>query len=262
MASLSSSPDHVPESVVRTLKLTIQYDGTDYVGWQRQENGASIQGLLEEALRPIEGAHVNVFGAGRTDAGVHALGQVASLRLTASIQPQRLVRALNAVLPPDIRVVDAKEAPDDFHARFSATGKLYEYRIINDQAVSPFLRRFVWQVIPPLDLGAMRQASALLIGRHDFAAFQAVRASVKSTERTIRRLEWIEGRGSDVPLVMQIEGDGFLRHMVRTIAGTLVQVGLGRWPVDYVSDVLASRSRLRAGNTAPAAGLFLVRVLY
>lgn len=251
----------MPERVVRTLRLTLQYDGTDYVGWQRQANGVSIQGLLEEALQPIEGAHVNVFGAGRTDAGVHALGQVASFRLSATIPPQRLVRALNAVLPADIRVVDAEDAPGDFHARFSATGKVYEYRIINDQAVSPFLRRFVWQVIPPLDLAAIRQASALLIGRHDFAAFQAVRASVRSTERTIRRLEWIEGRG-DAPLVMQVEGDGFLRHMVRTIAGTLVQVGLGRWPVEYVSDVLASRSRLRAGNTAPAAGLFLVRVLY
>jgi len=252
----------VPETAPRTLKLTIQYDGTEYVGWQRQANGVSVQGLLEEALRPVEGAHVNVFGAGRTDAGVHALGQVASFRLTVSIPPQRLVRALNAVLPPDIRVIDAQDVAPDFHARFSATGKVYEYRIINDQAVSPFLRRFVWQVIPPLDLDAMRQASALLIGRHDFAAFQAVRANVRSTERTIRRLDWIEGMGTDLPLVMQIEGDGFLRHMVRTIAGTLVQIGLRRWPVEYLSDILASRSRISAGTTAPAAGLFLVRVLY
>ena len=252
----------MPETAPRTLKLTIQYDGTEYVGWQRQANGVSVQGLLEEALRPVEGAHVNVFGAGRTDAGVHALGQVASFRLTVSIPPQRLVRALNAVLPPDIRVIDAQDVAPDFHARFSATGKVYEYRIINDQAVSPFLRRFVWQVIPPLDLDAMRQASALLIGRHDFAAFQAVRANVRSTERTIRRLDWIEGMGTDLPLVMQIEGDGFLRHMVRTIAGTLVQIGLRRWPVEYLSDILASRSRISAGTTAPAAGLFLVRVLY
>jgi tRNA pseudouridine38-40 synthase len=252
----------VPDNILRTLKLTLQYDGTEYVGWQRQANGVSIQGLVEEALRPIEGAHVNVFGAGRTDAGVHALGQVASVRLTASIPPGRLVRALNAVLPPDIRVVDAEDVTSDFHARFSATGKVYEYRIINHQAVSPFIRRFAWQVIPPLDLDAMRQASTLLIGRHDYAAFQAVRASVKSTERTIRRLEWVEGRGNEVPLVMQIEGDGFLRHMVRTLAGTLVQVGLGRWKVEYVEEILASRSRVKAGTTAPPAGLFLVRVMY
>ncbi|CAN5693198.1 tRNA pseudouridine(38-40) synthase TruA [soil metagenome] len=252
----------MPENAQRTLKLTIQYDGTEYVGWQRQANGVSVQGLLEEALGPIEGEHVNLFGAGRTDAGVHALGQIASCRLTVSMEPQRLARALNAVLPPDIRVVDAQDVPGDFHARFSATGKVYEYRIINDQAVSPFLRRFVWQVIPPLDLDAMREASALLIGRHDFAAFQAVRAAVRSSERTIRRLDWIEGRGTDVPWVMQIEGDGFLRHMVRTITGTLVQIGLRRWPVEYLSEILASRSRVRAGTTAPAAGLFLVRVLY
>jgi tRNA pseudouridine38-40 synthase len=252
----------VPESVVRTLKLTLEYDGTDYVGWQRQANGVSVQGLLEEALRPIEGAPVNVSGAGRTDAGVHALGQVASFRLTATIKPERLVRALNAVLPPDIRAVDAQDVPGDFHARFSATGKVYEYRIINHQTVSPFLRRFVWQVVPALDVAAMRRASQLLVGRHDFAAFQAVRSTATSTERTIRRLEWTEGQGSETPLVMQVEGDGFLRHMVRTIAGTLVQIGLRRWPVDYMSEILESRARIRAGNTAPAAGLFLVRVLY
>ncbi|MEO5896274.1 MAG: tRNA pseudouridine(38-40) synthase TruA [Vicinamibacterales bacterium] len=252
----------MPENVRRTLKLTIQYDGTEYVGWQRQANGVSVQGLLEQALRPIAGAHVDVFGAGRTDAGVHALGQVASCRLTLAIPPQRLVRALNAVLPRDIRVVDAEDVPGDFHARFSATGKVYEYRIINDQAVSPFLRRFVWHVIPALDLDAMREASALLLGRHDFAAFQAVRATVRSTERTIRRLDWIEGTGNDEPWRMQIEGDGFLRHMVRTITGTLVQIGLRRWPVEYVTQILASRSRISAGTTAPPAGLFLMRVLY
>src|SRR5215210_8158557 len=246
----------------RTVKLILQYDGTEYVGWQRQANGVSIQGLLEDALRPIEGSHVNVFGAGRTDAGVHAVGQVASCALTAQIEPPQIARALNAVLPPDIRVVGVEDVASGFHARFSATGKVYEYRIINNQTVSPFVRRFAWHVIPPLDLAAMRRASALLIGKHDFAAFQAVRSAVRSTERTIRRLEWTDGSGNDVPLVMQIEGDGFLRHMVRTIVGTLVQVGLRRWRVDQIPEILASRSRSSAGTTAPASGLFLVRVLY
>ncbi|HXG54917.1 MAG TPA: tRNA pseudouridine(38-40) synthase TruA [Vicinamibacterales bacterium] len=248
--------------MARILKLTLQYDGTDYVGWQRQANGVSIQGLLEDAVRPIEGVQVNVFGAGRTDAGVHALGQVASLSLTAAIDARGLGRALNAVLPPDIRVVAAEEAAPDFHARFSASGKVYEYRIVNGQTVSPFVRRFVWHVIPRLDLDAMREASVALVGRHDFAAFQGVRAAVRSTERTIRRLEWSEGHGNDVPLVMHIEGNGFLRHMVRIIAGTLVEIGLGRWPAARIHEILASRDRTQAGTTAPAAGLCLRRVDY
>src|SRR5215203_2629110 len=249
-------------SVARTLKLTVQYDGTDYVGWQRQARGVSIQGLLEDALRPIEGAHVHVFGAGRTDAGVHAVAQIASISLTVPIETPDLGRALNAVLPADVRVVDVEEAAAGFHARFSATGKIYEYRIVNGPTMSPFVRRFAWHVVPPLDVLAMREASALLIGEHDFAAFQAARADVKSTVRTIRRIEWRDGSGNDVPLVMEIEGDGFLRHMVRTIVGTLVQVGLGRWPVEQILEIVASVSRTRAGNTAPPAGLFLARVLY
>jgi len=248
--------------VSRTFKLTLQYDGTDYVGWQRQTNGVSIQGLLEDAVRPIEGVQVNVFGAGRTDAGVHALGQVASLSLCVAIDAASLGRALNAVLPPDVRVVAADEVAQDFHARFSAIGKTYEYRIVNGQTVSPFVRRFVWHVIPRLDLDAMRDASAALVGRHDFAAFQGVRTAVRSTERTIRRLQWREGEGNDVPLVMQIDGNGFLRHMVRIIAGTIVEIGLKRWPAVQIHEILASRDRTRAGSTAPAAGLFLARVLY
>ena len=140
---------------MRTLRLLLQYDGTEYVGWQRQPEGTSIQGLLEDALRPIEGAPVTVHGAGRTDAGVHALGQVASVRLTASIEPETLARALNAVLPDDVRVAHAEAAPDDFHARFSATGKIYDYRIVNAPFVSPFLVRYAWHVIPKLDLPAI-----------------------------------------------------------------------------------------------------------
>jgi len=158
--------------------------------------------------------------------------------------------------------VRVEEVPDDFHARFSATGKIYQYRIVNAATVSPFVRRFVWHVPQPLNLAVMREASALVLGRHDFTAFQGRGVSPTSTERTIHRLEWREGTGNDVPLVMEIEGNGFLRHMVRSLAGTIVETGLGRRPPAHMAEILASRSRAHAGATAPPAGLFLVRVLY
>jgi tRNA pseudouridine38-40 synthase len=246
----------------RNLKLTLQYDGTEYVGWQRQPSGTSIQGLLEDALRPIEGRAVTVHGAGRTDAGVHALGQVASVHLTATIDTVTLARALNAVLPLDVRVASVEEVPDDFHARFSATGKIYDYRIVNAPFASPFVRRYVWHVIPRLDVDAMRAAAARLVGRHDFAAFQGAGSEVHTTVRTIRRIDWSGTGGPDDPLVMQVEGDGFLRHMVRNIAGTLVDVGLRRWQPGDIDAILESRDRSRAGPTAPAAGLILREVLY
>ena len=247
---------------MRNLKITLQYDGTNYVGWQRQAAGVSIQGLLEEALARIEGGRVTVHGAGRTDAGVHALAQVATVGLEAGIDPPALARALNAVLPPDVRVLSVQGVEPQFHARFSAVGKVYEYRIVNAPMVSAFLYRYVWHVAQPLDVGAMREGSALLIGTHDFAAFQGAGSAVDSTARVVRAIEWEDGGGNDRPLVMRIEAQGFLRHMVRNITGTLVEVGAGRWPPSRVADILASRDRTRAGPTAPAQGLFLVRVDY
>lgn len=247
---------------MRTLKLTLQYDGTDYVGWQRQPSGTSIQGLVEAALEPIEGAPVTVHGAGRTDAGVHALGQVASVALTASLDASTMARALNAVLPPAVRVVSVEEAAADFHARFSAQAKTYEYRIINAPTVSPFVHRYVTHVGSPLIFEDMREAAMVLVGRHDFAAFQAAGSSTASTERTVHSIEWRQGGGLDDPLVMRITGDGFLRHMIRNIVGTLLQVGLGRWPASRLRDILGSGDRSQAGPTAPAAGLFLTRVDY
>jgi tRNA pseudouridine38-40 synthase len=247
---------------VRTFKIILQYDGTDYVGWQRQAEGASIQGVLEDALRPIEGTAVTVHGAGRTDAGVHARGQVASVRLNASIDPLTLARALNAVLPLDIRVAGADVMPDDFHARFSATGKVYDYQIVNAPFVSPFVRRYVWHVLPRLNVDAMRAAAQALIGEHDFAAFQGSGSDVQTSVRSVRSIEWIAGKGSEDPLIMRIEGDGFLRHMVRGIAGTLVEVALGRWRPEEMGAIVASRDRARAGTTAPASGLVLREVLY
>lgn len=250
------------EASVRVFKLTLQYDGTDYVGWQRQATGTSIQGLIEDALRPIEGGDVTVHGAGRTDAGVHALGQVCSCVLTASIGPGTLPRALNAVLPRDVRVTDAEVMPGGFHARFSSTGKIYEYRFVTGPFASPFLRRYAWHVRGRLDPSLMRDASARLVGSHDFAAFEGRGPERHTTVRTVRRLDWSGSGGTDDPLVMRIEGSGFLRHMVRNIAGTLVDIGLRRSPPADVETILASRSRRAAGPTAPAAGLFLRQVLY
>ncbi len=249
--------------VVRIIKLVLAYDGTDYVGWQRQSNGVSIQALVEDAIAPIEGRPVSVVGAGRTDAGVHAIAQVASVSLESPIDPAALMRALNTTLPADVRVRAASEAPPDFHARFSARSKKYRYDIRNASWVSPFERRYVWHVPQPLDDGAMAAAGECLTGLHDFAAFRAAGSEVATSERTIHELDVTRVEDEDGALVtIAVEADGFLRHMVRAIAGTLVEVGLGRRDPDDVARVLASRDRGHAGATAPACGLFLVRVRY
>jgi tRNA pseudouridine38-40 synthase len=260
-------------TLLRTLKLTVEYDGTNYVGWQRQAEGTSIQGLIEWALAPFEGGPVTVHGAGRTDAGVHALAQVASVRTRTEQSAATLQRALNAVLPIDVRVIGVEDAPPGFHARFDAASKTYEYRIATGTHVSAFHHRYVWHVPGVLDVDAMRAGAKALRGRHDFAAFRSTGGAVHTTERTILAIT-VEagsdrgqtgvrpGPGGQAPLVITVTGDGFLRHMVRTIAGTLADVGLGRWPPGQVSAILASRNRARAGRAAPAAGLFLVRVDY
>jgi tRNA pseudouridine38-40 synthase len=247
---------------MRTLKLTIQYDGTGFVGWQRQGSGASIQGLIEEALAPIEGGAVTVHGAGRTDAGVHALAQVAHVELSVGHDTATLGRAVNAVLPAAVRVVAVDEVPAGFHARFDATGKVYEYRIVNAPVVSPFLQRYAWHIPQPLDRDAMARAAGALEGEHDFAAFQGAGSTSASTRRTITRIAWTPGHGCDVPLTLRLEGNGFLRYMVRNIVGTLVEVGVGRWSPDRAAAILESRDRMQAGPTAPPHGLFLVRVIY
>jgi tRNA pseudouridine38-40 synthase len=249
----------------RTLKLTLQYDGTDFVGWQRQARGTSIQQLLEEAIARIEGQSVPVVGAGRTDAGVHALGQVASARMDHPIALDALQRALNAMLPEAVRVTRVECADEAFHARYSATSKTYRYVIWTDAVLSPFAARYAWQVGGPLDVAAMRDAAARLVGRHDFAAFRASGSSVKTTIRTIAASAFRDGIGGfDVPalLAYDITGDGFLRHMVRNIVGTLVEVGRGRFQAETIETLLASGHRHEAGPTAPARGLWLVKVDY
>ena len=243
----------------RNLKLTVAYDGSRFVGWQRQAEGESIQGHLEGALAPLEGSEVTVHGAGRTDAGVHALAQVASVRVTFEHDPSTIVRALNAALPPEIRVTSVVDATADFHARFDARAKCYRYQIANAPVASPFTRAYAWHVPEALDRAAMRHAAALLVGTHDFAAFQSSGTDVHTTVRTLTRSEW---RDEGELFVYEVEGDGFLRHMVRAMVGTLVEVGRGWRSPDQVMTLLAGASRGEAGPTAPAHGLALARVVY
>jgi len=246
---------------VPTFKITVAYDGTEFVGWQRQAAGVSIQGVLEDAARALDERDVPVIGAGRTDAGVHALAQVAAFTLTREISADTVLRALNARLPDTVRVVAADEVPSTFHPQFDARTKTYRYRIWNADVLPPFERRYAWHVAGALDVGAMQQAARLLEGEHDFAAFQATGSDVVTTVRTLSKSA-IADRAIDGLIEYEVTGSGFLRHMVRAIVGTLVEVGRGRQPVKWMSEVLQSRERGRAGRSAPAAGLFLVRVDY
>lgn len=259
---------------MRTLSVTLAYDGTTYVGWQRQAEGVSVQGLVEAALTAIEGDVVAVTGAGRTDAGVHAEGQVASFSLRHAMAPDTLVRALNARLPVDVRVIEAAERPDGFNARFSATGKTYRYAIAGGPVQDPFDARWAWHVPQPLDVAAMAEALSVLRGTHDFAGFQSAGSDVATSVRTLRRAACTRVGPGPAPdwrplglrqgsrVVFEFEGDGFLRHMVRSIVGTLVEVGQARRPIEDVARVLSSRDRSQAGPTAPARGLCLVSVRY
>ena len=244
---------------MRTIKLTIAYDGTEFVGWQRQANGVSVQGLIEDVLAAIEGAPVTLHGAGRTDAGAHALAQTASARIAAAIDDDRLTRALNAHLPPAIRVTAVDTVADEFHARFSSSGKAYEYRIWNGATVPPFIRFYAWHIPEPLDVDAMRAAARAIVGAHDFAGFRSARSLNHTTVREITRADW--RREADL-LVFEIAGTGFLRYMVRSLVGTLVEVGRGQRPADEMVQLLATPDRSAAGRTAPAHGLFLVKVEY
>jgi tRNA pseudouridine38-40 synthase len=251
---------------VRVLRLLVAYDGTRFCGWQRQENGPTIQAAIEDALLPFSDREVDgrivapvVFGAGRTDSGVHALGQVASVQIGTDHSVDVIRRALNVSLDRDIRVLQVTDAPEKFNARFDAIGKTYRYRIATSEVVSPFAHRYVWHLPQPLDVGAMQGATPALLGRHDFSAFMSSGSDVIDTVRTLDRAE-LRVNGDE--LVFEVHGDGFLRHMVRAIVGTLVDVGTGRRDPATMRALVDARDRGHAGDTAPAQGLTLVSVDY
>ena len=247
-------------------RLTIQYDGTDFAGWQTQARGErTVQGELERALALLEGEPVTVHGAGRTDAGVHAEGQVASARLRREWEGERLCAAVNGNVGRDLRVVGAEAAAEEFHARFSARGKTYRYRIFNGQFMSPFFLRYAHHEARALDVGRMRECARLFVGEHDWTAFSSAQAEVTSRVRRVTRLEVCErltesGRGRVVEITVAAEG--FLRYMARSIAGALLSAGCGESGADEIARALATGERALAGATAPARGLTLVRVHY
>lgn len=254
-------------------KITIQYDGTNYHGWQTQPDGRTIQGELTRVLSLLEGnpddRKVTVHGAGRTDAGVHAEGQVASFRLERDFESLKLRDAINGNLERDIRVTDVELVEDAFHARFSAKEKTYRYRIFTGAVMSPFLYRYALHNRNALDIEAMRQAAAALVGTHDFSAFTVVDSERENHVRTLKRLDIVIEDRHECAVVGQGElisvvatADGFLRYMVRNIVGTLLEIGRGARPADDMARLLESRDRAQAGDTAKPHGLTLMRVGY
>lgn len=244
---------------MRNVRITIQYDGTNYHGWQIQPNGRTVQSELTRVLSMLDQRYVIVNGAGRTDAGVHAMGQVASFLLERPFDPDQLRDAINGNLDRDIRVLDVEFVADSFNARFSARLKTYHYRVSTAAVVSPFAYRYVYHHRWPLDAEQMRQGAASLIGEHDFSAFTVMHSDIKDR---VRRLEQLDVEDDEAGISIIVASSGFLRYMVRAIVGTLIEVGRGRRSAASVADVLESRNRSNAGWTAPAAGLTLVRVDY
>jgi tRNA pseudouridine38-40 synthase len=245
------------------FKLTIAYDGSNYEGWQVQKTGTGVQQKVEEALAKLFPSHPRVHSSSRTDTGVHALGMVAHFEVApgeCKMPPRKLALALNAWLPPDVRVLTATRARGEFHARFDAAGKQYRYFVWNHPAMNPLLRHTAWHVSRPLELAAMRRAAAFFVGKHDFQSFAANPGYTKEcTVRTISRCD-LKRQGRQLTFI--IEGDGFLYKMCRGIVGTLVQVGMGKFPATAIKPMLAKKDRRVAGVTAPAHGLVLWKVYY
>jgi tRNA pseudouridine38-40 synthase len=246
-------------------RLTIQYDGTEFSGWQIQEGRRTVQGELARALSLLEGDEVVVHGAGRTDAGVHAEAQVASARLSREFEPERLTAALNGNLGRDVRVTGASVAPEEFHARIDARGKTYCYRVFNERYSSPFWSRYALHEARPLDLGAMRGAARLFVGRHDWTAFSSAQADVKTRVRDVTALEISEhhsARARGRLVSVRVSAEGFLRYMVRSIAGALLAVGRGEADAGAIARAVETGERPHVFATAPAHGLTLVEVRY
>ncbi len=246
---------------MQNFKLVIEYDGTAYHGWQRQNNICTIQETIEDALKTMTGQSVTLIGSGRTDAGVHATGQVANFCLETRLTSDVFARGLNSLLPPDIVIKDCTAVGEGFHARYDARSKVYDYRILNRPIPAALFRQYSWHIKLSLDLDAMRTAMLWLKGQHDFSAFEATGSSRSHAVRTVIGVN-LFGRDEDGHVVFSIEADGFLRHMVRNIVGTLVDVGLGKISPKGFEDVMISKDRRLAGITAPAHGLFLREVKY
>ena len=257
------------QKTLRTIKLTLAYDGTNYVGWQVQPNGTSIQEVVQEAVEKMTGERASVIGAGRTDAGVHALGQVAHFVTKSQIPPVGFEKGLNSQLPADITVVSAEEAPSGFHAQRDAKGKRYKYRLLLSPHPSPLALNRFWHLISGLDIKVMRRGAKVLIGEHDFESFRAAGCTCKHARRRIDRIDMRETLASDLNLGekgtvidLTFEGDSFVRHMIRNIVGTLVEVGQGRIGIDDVQRILEAKRRQEAGICAPPSGLYLIKVFY
>ncbi len=242
------------------FKLVIEYDGTNYVGWQMQPNGPSIQGRLQRALFDLTGQTINVMAAGRTDSGVHARGQVVAFDSPVNLPLKAYRMGLNGLLPDDIAVVSAEEVEAEFDPRRWAKGKRYQYRVSNRRTRSPLLRLTHWEVFLPLDLQAMAEATRHLLGEHDFSAFRAADCQAAHAKRKILRADLSGAVGSEI--VLTLEGTAFLKHMVRNIVGSLVDIGRGKHPSDWLREVLEGRDRTKAGPTAPPHGLSLEHVFY
>lgn len=244
---------------MKNIMVEIQYDGTNYNGWQIQPNSRTIQEEIMKALKKLTGKEISINGSGRTDAGVHAYGQVASFILESNIPVDRLPLALNSNLPNDISIINAMEVPMDFHARYSAIGKRYIYHIYEGRYRNPLFRNYSYHIHYKLNHEKMRDGAKLLLGTHDFRGFMASGSSVENTVRTIRDLDIII---KDNSIYVYIEGDGFLYNMVRIITGTLVEVGMGKISIEQVNRALETKDRTVAGHTAPPQGLFLDKVFY
>ncbi len=247
------------------FKLLMQYDGTDFHGWQVQENQRTVQGELERVVSLLNDQETHVAGSGRTDAGVHAEGQTANIKLQKQFTPERLRAAINGNMWRDLRILSVEKAADDFHARFSAKGKTYLYRVVNAPVVSPFWARYAHHEARPLDVNRMNDAARLFLGEHDWTAFSSAQSDSENKVRTITDFSvesvW-DARANSLIIEFRVTGNGFLRYMVRSIAGTLLEVGRGEKDFDTIQQAIISGDRNLAGATAPAHGLTLLKVYY
>ena len=249
-----------PMAIEKNIRLSVSYDGSQYHGWQRQDNGITIQGMIEEKIRTMVGAHVTLIASGRTDAGVHALHQTCNFRSVTSIPPDSLRKGLNGLLPDDIFIKHAEYVPLDFHSRYDCKSKMYEYRILNRETPDIFCRKYIWHIRRPLDISAISSCADVLTGTQDFSSFKSTGSGNTNPVRTVLLAELEVAKGD--LLFFRIKADGFLRHMVRNIVGTLMNVGLGKTTPAQFKEILDSRNRRMAGRKAPPQGLFLVEVNY